>query len=191
MSKTKSQSGLGSIKRDWSVNSVGGPKSSQEIEWLPTPPKPVVKAQPELTGREKRLRDIQNALASRSTPAVAQPFATKRLSDTEYPDASHPTKKPRQLPPGYDDPITQSTNFASSSRTAKAQSTYTAPPQSTKKMAGVFLSQEQQQILKLVQEGTSVFYTGSAGTKSCICTGGRGIDDSVFQEPENPSSCAR
>jgi hypothetical protein len=27
----------------------------------------------------------------------------------------------------------------------------------------VFLSQEQTQILKLVQEGNSVFYTGSAG----------------------------
>jgi len=31
------------------------------------------------------------------------------------------------------------------------------------KVASVFLSQEQNQILKLVQEGNSVFYTGSAG----------------------------
>lgn len=178
MSKSKSQSGLGSIQRDWSMSSLNPPPSSQEIEWLPTPPKQTTASQQasssssssgvELTGREKRLRDIQNALNNRSTPAVAQPFAKpKRGSDTEYPDASDslpPMKKHRQLPPGYrdDDPITQATNFSSGSRTTKNKSTYTAPPPS-KKVAGMFLSSEQKEILKLVEDGQSVFYTGSAG----------------------------
>ncbi|KAJ7763562.1 hypothetical protein DFH07DRAFT_738703 [Mycena maculata] len=178
MSKSKSQSGLGSIQRDWSVNSATAPKSSPEIEWSPTPPKP---QQPvssssstvELTGREKRLRDIQNALNNRSTPVVSQPFAKpKRSSDTEYPDASDsvpPTKKPRQLPPGWgdDDTMTRATTFNSGSRTARTKSTYTAPPPNVK-VSAVFLSGEQTQILKLVQDGKSVFYTGSAGTGKSV-----------------------
>ncbi|KAJ7698978.1 hypothetical protein B0H17DRAFT_926912 [Mycena rosella] len=128
----------------------------------------------ELTGREKRLRDIQNALNNRSTPVVAQPFANpkpKRTSDTEYPDAAPPTKKHRQLPAAYtdDDPMTKATNFSSGSRTAaKTKSTYTAPPPSKKKVAGMFLSEEQKQILKLVQDGHSLFYTGSAGTGKSV-----------------------
>ena len=162
---SKSQSGLGTIKRDWSITSANAPKSSQEIAWDPTPPKPV---QPELSGREKRLRDIQNALGARSTPAVMQP-QQKRPSDSfDASDAVPPAKKKRQLPPGYGDdddydPAARAAHFASSSRSsALAKSTYTAPPPS-KKMASVFLSQEQTQILKLAQEGKSLFYTGSAG----------------------------
>ncbi|KAJ7068856.1 hypothetical protein B0H15DRAFT_141771 [Mycena belliarum] len=166
---SKSQSGLGSVKRDWSANP---PASSQEIEWLPTPPKPVALPQPavsssgvELTGKQKRLRDIQNAINNRTTPTIAHPFAKpKRASDTEYPEASGsvpPTKKPRQLPPGYreDDPMTRSTQFTSSSRAA-------APP--SKKIGKVFLSSEQKQILKLAEEGHSLFYTGSAGTGKSV-----------------------
>ncbi|KAF7370295.1 ATP-dependent DNA helicase PIF1 [Mycena sanguinolenta] len=165
---SKTQSGLGTIKRDWSITSVNAPKSSQEIPWDPTPPKPV---QPELSGKEKRLRDIQNALSARSTPAVAQ---QKRPSDSfDASDAVPPAKKKRQLPPGYGDddgydPAARAAHFASSSRSsALAKSTYTAPPPS-KKMASVFLSQEQNQILKLAQEGKSLFYTGSAGTGKSV-----------------------
>ncbi|KAJ6620614.1 hypothetical protein B0H10DRAFT_1066191 [Mycena sp. CBHHK59/15] len=171
MSKAKSQSGLATLKRDWSVASSNPPKSSQEIDWPPTPPKQPTPSQTELSGKEKRLRDIQNALSNRSTPVISQPFAkplTKRPSDTEFPDTSHEaplTKKPRQLPPGYrdDDPLTRATDFSSGSRVSKVKSTYTPAPPETKKVSPVFLSQEQNQILKLVQDGNSVFYTGSAG----------------------------
>ncbi|KAJ7711439.1 PIF1-like helicase-domain-containing protein [Mycena metata] len=117
--------------------------------------------------------DIQNALEGRSTPAVAapavvQPFAQppKRLSD-EHNASYPPAKKPRQLPPGYRDDAGPSSNFSNSGHGAKVQSTYTAPPPS-KKVSAVFLSQEQTKILKLVQEGNSVFYTGSAGTGKSV-----------------------
>jgi hypothetical protein len=127
-----------------------------------------------LTGREKRLRDIQNALNSRSTPAVAQ---AKRPGETDASYGAPPAKKKRQLPPGYrdnddyvppkyerddDSAVPRSALFSNGSRPVLAKSKYTAPPPS-KKVSAVFLSQEQTQILKLVQDGNSVFYTGSAG----------------------------
>ncbi|KAJ7800557.1 hypothetical protein B0H14DRAFT_2387104 [Mycena olivaceomarginata] len=172
---SKSQSGLGTIKRDWSITSATAPKSSQDIPWDPTPPKPAPPPEKPLTGREKRLRDIQNALDSRPTPIVAQ---QKRPSDS---DASAPlAKKKRQLPPGYGDNndyvppkyerdeayTDRSAPFATGSRPVLAKSTYTAPP--PKKVAPVFLSQEQTHVLKLAQEGKSLFYTGSAGTGKSV-----------------------
>jgi hypothetical protein len=100
----------------------------------------------------------------------------KRPSDS---DASvPPAKKKRQLPPGYGDNndyvppkyerdeayTDRSAPFATGSRPVLAKSTYTAPP--PKKVAPVFLSQEQTHVLKLAQEGKSLFYTGSAGQYS-------------------------
>ncbi|KAF7356304.1 ATP-dependent DNA helicase PIF1 [Mycena venus] len=180
---SKAQSGLGSVKRDWSITSSNPPKSSQELPWDPTPPKqaPPPSSSAALTGREKRLRDIQNALDNRSTPAVTQ---QKRLSDSDASQAAPPAKKKRQLPPGYrnndeyvppkherdddhDPAAWRSGAFSTVSRPALAKSTYTAPPPS-KKPAAVFLSQEQNQILKLAQEGHSLFYTGSAGTGKSV-----------------------
>ncbi|TRM65513.1 PIF1-like helicase-domain-containing protein [Schizophyllum amplum] len=46
--------------------------------------------------------------------------------------------------------------------------TTVAPKTSKKSLAGVFLSGEQTQILKLVEEGNSIFYTGSAGTGKSV-----------------------
>ncbi|KAK7012812.1 PIF1-like helicase-domain-containing protein [Favolaschia claudopus] len=85
-------------------------------------------------------------------------------------------KKKRQLPPGYgdnDDYVLQrdegrSAPFANTSRPALSKSTWTAPPPSKKKMSAVFLSQEQTQILRLAEEGHSLFYTGSAGTGKSV-----------------------
>ncbi|KAJ7842133.1 hypothetical protein B0H14DRAFT_2781690, partial [Mycena olivaceomarginata] len=56
----------------------------------------------------------------------------------------------------------RSAPFATGSCPVLSKSTYTAPI--PKKVALVFLSQEQTHVLKLAQEGRSLFYTGSAGT---------------------------
>ncbi|KAI0640812.1 PIF1-like helicase-domain-containing protein [Trametes meyenii] len=169
-------SGLRSIKRDFSSNSL--PPASQEsvssisdsIPWEPTPPK-------KLSGLEQRLKDIQDALnaqisSSESTLSQSQ----KRPSPSQDPPA-----KRRQFPPTWDKP-------AQSSRPAypsvPSKKTSHAPHQATavetlvvpattrsgapSKPAPVFLSQEQTHILRLVEAGKSLFYTGSAGAGKSV-----------------------
>jgi len=166
MSKTSktSLSGLGRVKRDWSE-----PKSSQQsdvelIEWSPTPPKV-------LTGAEKRLKDIEDAIAGRPVLSERVPsnssaqFTNKRPAPTDLP----PAKKARQLPRGTNTKevtiasLSSSTWSSNSSSSKPASKSASAPRSKPPKVAPVFLSQEQTHILKLVQEGSSVFYTGSAG----------------------------
>ncbi|KAJ7327673.1 PIF1-like helicase-domain-containing protein [Mycena albidolilacea] len=60
----------------------------------------------------------------------------------------------------------RSAPFATGSCPVLSKSTYTAPI--LKKVAPVFLSQEQTHVLKLAQEGRSLFYTGSAGTGKSV-----------------------
>lgn len=175
--KSLVKSGLGTVKRDFSSSSISNPpKSSQEIYWPPTPPPT------KLSGQAQRLKDIQDALASCSTPLTDSKGQNKRPSPTGPADG--PTeKRPRQLPPGWGNDSLSAPTYGSdsslrrpsSSRTTSSSSSFpsttaassTSSLASTKKanakVASVFLSQEQTQILKLVQEGNSVFYTGSAG----------------------------
>ncbi|KIJ65639.1 hypothetical protein HYDPIDRAFT_71538, partial [Hydnomerulius pinastri MD-312] len=87
-----------------------------------------------------------------------------------------PTKK-RQLPSHWEEDVyTSSSNFTTSTSSSSKPavktksitvSASTATSSSTK-LAGVFLSQEQTQILRLVDEGKSLFYTGSAGTGKSV-----------------------
>ncbi|KAF5383613.1 hypothetical protein D9615_003724 [Tricholomella constricta] len=181
MSKT-AQSGLRTIKRDFSASSMS---QSSDIEWLPTPPKPE-SGPPKLTGAQKRLKDIQDALLGKAPPAprgvalIDSKAINKRTSPVSH-DAPVP-KKPRQLPPSWrdNDPLTAPSFPASSFRStsmltstvtrsvAPASSSGSAAPARKSKVAAVFLSQEQTQILKLVSEGQSVFYTGSAGTGKSV-----------------------
>lgn len=161
---------------------------SSEIEWLPTPPV----ARSKLTGVQQRLKDIQEALAQKppiqkGEALVDSKGLNKRTSPV--PNDAPAAKKPRQLPPSWknDDPLSAPSNFTSSSarssRTATSERSVPAPATIStasssgsssallgkpKKVAAVFLSQEQTQILKLVSEGDSVFYTGSAGTHTFI-----------------------
>ncbi|KIL69309.1 hypothetical protein M378DRAFT_70044 [Amanita muscaria Koide BX008] len=92
-----------------------------------------------------------------------------------------PTKKPRQLPRGYtDDDINDiksaqkstSRYFPPGNNTRSAnqpQSTMVQATDSKGKLASVFLSQEQSQIKSLaVNDGKSLFYTGSAGTGKSV-----------------------
>ena len=182
MSKS-SKSGLGTFKRDWSDSSSSQePKSSQSIYWPATPPNAVQPPTRKLTGAEQRLKDIQDALAGYAStgpprsvvmpPLVESQTQNKRASPSENLATAPPVKKVRQLPPGWqmDDPLSKpSLSFPPVAADNKKSSyEYSAPSSSgmssgKQKIAPVFLSQEQTQILKLVQDGNSVFYTGSAG----------------------------
>ncbi|KAF7308275.1 ATP-dependent DNA helicase PIF1 [Mycena chlorophos] len=174
---SRAKSGLGSVKRDFSDAPMSS-QGSEALPWDPTPPKypssqPTLSvstattdaSNPKETPRERRLREIQNALSNRTTPALAQP--TKRPSDPDLAEATQPTKKARKLPPGYlsDDEYDAPKRTSSS---ARAKVVHTAPPPPKRKGGKIQLSEEQQQILALVEQGQSVFYTGSAGTGKSV-----------------------
>lgn len=157
-----SQSGLRSIKRDWSDK----PPSSQDIHWDPTPPKD--------DARSRRLKEIEEALrsapasSSSSKPLSTQPTNNKRPSTTSIDEV--PSKKLRQLPVswGQDDLLSSSTTWSRDKpskalTSAKKESSRPTGRDKPPKRAAMSLSQEQTQILRLVEKGTSVFYTGSAG----------------------------
>jgi hypothetical protein len=177
------QSGLGSVKRDWSIQSDSQePRSSQPIYWPPTPP---VQPTRKLTGSEQRRKDIQDALAgypvprsrlAATPPLVESQAQNKRASPSENSVTAPPVKRARQLPPDWHSndnlskpSLTRPPVGANNKKTIyenhNQKPTYENSPSSSsvKKIAPVFLSQEQTQILKLVQDGNSVFYTGSAG----------------------------
>jgi hypothetical protein len=178
MSKPTAQSGLRSVKRDWSISSANQElRSSQSIYWPATPPtNPVQPVARKLTGAEQRLKDIQDALAgyssalpsrSATTPLVESQAQNKRASPSENSVTAPPTKRARQLPPDWhkNDTLSKPSLSRQSVGTNSKKTTHeTSTPSSVKKIAPVFLSQEQTQILKLAQDGNSFFYTGSAGT---------------------------
>jgi len=177
MSRPKAQSGLSSVRRDFSSAEISQPPaSSQNIPWSPSPP--VVSSAPlkKLSGSEARLKAIQEALAG--YPASAQPPLVKSVTQNKRPSptgssatvtGNPPTKRARQLPPDWpsNDSLSKpslsakpsSSNNKDIGKPASSSSSLSTKP----KVASVFLSQEQQMILKLVQAGESVFYTGSAG----------------------------
>jgi hypothetical protein len=183
MSKTV-QSGLRTVKRDFSVSSAP-PSSSQEIIWPPTP----ISQPPQLTGIEQRLKAIQDALAEmpappqRSNALVESKALNKRPSSDA--DAAPAFKKPRQLPSSWreKDPLSApslSSRSSSNSQSAIKRKTslrvrlrrlrcQKCPLYQIRnhKVPAVFLSQEQTQILRLVKDGESIFYTGSAGQSIC------------------------
>ncbi|KAI0358092.1 hypothetical protein OH77DRAFT_1240998 [Trametes cingulata] len=180
-------SGLRSVKRDFSSSSI--PSASQgsvssdadTIPWDPTPPK-------KLSGLEQRLKDIQDALnaqisSSESTLSQSQSQSLKRASTSQ-----NPAPKRRQLPPSWDTNNAKPT-ASQSSRSAYPSASSTrafgtarqvnAKPQTlvipaaassgaASKVAPVFLSQEQTHILRLVEAGQSLFYTGSAGAGKSV-----------------------
>ncbi|KAF8227484.1 hypothetical protein L208DRAFT_1296450 [Tricholoma matsutake] len=180
MSKT-AQSGLRTLKRDFSEGSA----SSQEIYWPPTP-------QQQPPKHPDRLKAIQDALAeisappSRPTALVDSRTVNKRPSPET--DAVIATKKPRQLPPGWrENDSLSAPSLSSRSRSSSSwnntdskrtvnPSLPSVPPLSSSstlpaakpKISPVFLSQEQTQILQLVKDGHSIFYTGSAGTGKSV-----------------------
>lgn len=180
MSRPKPQSGLNTVRRDFSSTEVSQPpKSSQSIYWSPSPPVAPPAPLKKLSGSEARLKAIQEALAGyppSAPPLVQSVTQNKRPSPTPNSATGNPpTKRARQLPPDWpgNDSLSKpslSTKPSSSSNKDIRKSTFNTPTSSSSsslstkpKVASVFLSQEQKKILKLVESGESVFYTGSAG----------------------------
>lgn len=99
------------------------------------------------SGRAARLRAIEAAFQDlQEEPLV------KRPSPTE--DIPGPAKRRK--------------SGAESNEEDSGSSKLARPPPVSKTPAKIFLSTEQRHILKLVQQGKSVFYTGSAGTGKSV-----------------------
>ncbi|KAF9269174.1 hypothetical protein L218DRAFT_424224 [Marasmius fiardii PR-910] len=182
MSGTKgsqSRSGLRTVKRDFSENTSdkGTREDPVTIEWSPSPP-PV---KPQVVSN--RMRAIQEALASCSSAKVAQPLEESKKANKKRPSDSTTlfddevrgpaSKKKRELPETWKEGNASSAHAGSSGKTANRAkvielSNSTTIGRKSKKIPGVFLSQEQSQILNLVKQGMSVFYTGSAGTGKSV-----------------------
>lgn len=191
---SKSQSGLGKLKRDWSNASMSAASSSQLIEWEPTPPKkPAPPADEKMEKANKRLLAIRQALASMEPDKPTQTSVPRPLERSTAVNSSRVTgkrpsldstdtatvKKRRELPPSWRDDALSDSSFPrtvssstiksvqesrnGSASTISASSSNSSTSTKVNKVAKMFLSQEQTHILKLVQEGNSVFYTGSAG----------------------------
>lgn len=169
-------SGLGTIRRDFSQNSANPSSRGSTrdepiaIDWPPSPPRE------KLTGMQLRMKAIEEAMGYATASKPSQPLAQSRAFNKRPSDPAllfddgdaPPQKKKRELPSSWkEDSSSKTFTSRSSSSSVKAQirdiphAGGTSKP--TKRLAGVFLSQEQSEILRLVEDGLSVFYTGSAG----------------------------
>jgi ATP-dependent DNA helicase PIF1 len=153
MSNHSIQSGLKAVKRDWSE--LNGDELLID-GWTPT-------QKPPLTATQQRLLNIKNALAGKAASSESPYFKKPPSQPSNDPDAPA-AKKARQLPSSWTKENTQS---AATTSTAQYITSKPKPP-TGKAVAKVFLSSEQAEILKLVDEGHSLFYTGSAGTGKSV-----------------------
>lgn len=163
MSKT-SLSGLSTFKRDFSSTVCSS--SSQPIDngndWPPSPPQVV------MTDSEKRMKAIQDALNGNPVAMLARPLEAPPQNANKRPNPSQfePPAKKRQVPSSWSHPVAPPSKQAIAKAATKTKTAGVPPTTFSKeisKPAKIFLSQEQSQILKLVNDGNNVFYTGSAG----------------------------
>jgi hypothetical protein len=164
------QSGLKTLSRDWS-DAGGVTSSSQPIPWEPSPPQ-VSAPKKELSGLEKRLKDIQDALAGDDDddftpkPLKTSTNALNRPPKRPLPEYNPGPSKKRVLPQTWAEPVIEISRKVTMTTGTGSQATrvvMTGPPPPPKRVAPVFLSHEQTKILNLVAEGHNIFYTGSAG----------------------------
>jgi hypothetical protein len=113
--------------------------------------------------------------SSSSRPSTASTsYGVKRSFDSSLPSGA-PQAKKRQLPDSWNNTQASSSSLSSvrsgsSASANKNSSVVKISPATTSggKTASVFLSKEQTAILKLVEGGECIFYTGSAGTHLSI-----------------------
>ena len=133
------QYGLGVVKRNWSI-----PSATQEPRCSPSPI-PLNPVQP----------------------------AARKLTGSEHQACTSSEKAPpgRKLPHWQSKDFLLKSNLTRQSRKTTKTKTIRKTPifmSSVREIAPVSLSQEQIQILKLVEDGNSIFYTGSAGMRSAL-----------------------
>ena len=180
MSQSSKQpmSGLRSVKRDFSSNAISSSDSDTNAKSEDTK---------KLSAQDRRFKMIQEALAGHTPSdnilrAPGNSFS-ESVSKNKRPNPSQEEleTKRRRLPSSWkpaagSSSVTQAASSSgsqksfssvpSSSRANIASSSVVTPSSSSSssnKVAAVFLSQEQTHILKLVESGQSLFYTGSAG----------------------------
>lgn len=175
-------SGLRNIKRDWSGSQSPSTtcQASQPIEWPPSPERPSRPETVKAGGYDGRVARIQavlesNRQSSQKALAASSLVPQKRMSESES-YAPGPVAKKRVLPSNWDchdntkqeprptytpGPVATTSSFGSAS--IAPQSFITLAHEASTEVARIFLSNEQQQILKLVEAGHNVFFTGSAG----------------------------
>ncbi|KAI6023920.1 PIF1-like helicase-domain-containing protein [Pisolithus microcarpus] len=175
MSQQKlSQSGLRTVTRDFSSKTNG---KDEPISW----PK-------ENGSRDQRLRDIQAGIDQRklAEPLKISGDGTPAHTANSIKRSLHvaleelPAKKKRQLPPSFQNCApTKSPYFThasvasepkphSQAQTDSAAFSASVASNTASSKSKIVLSQEQTQILQLVEEGKSLFYTGSAGTGKSV-----------------------
>lgn len=159
-----SQSGLRALTRDWSSSSA----DTDEYSWPATSqaqPQPQSTPAPPLTAKELRLKAIQAALSQPQTSEPLFKSSSKKRSSDGADGLDPPPAKKRLMPwnsislDGKEDEPTTS---------GKSSATSSSAPASKRDVGKVFLSNEQKHILKLVQHGSNIFYTGSAGTGKSV-----------------------
>lgn len=168
------RSGLGTVKRDWSSNKpqcieLDDPDSDAISGWSPSPPSTA-------QSLKSRLDDIQASLSGSITSSEkllsSSQSSKKRGAENTDHLPQRPAKK-RILPASFSSgpltktkPLSRSTSLSSKSLSKVA---YPRPHSSSSKTSGrISLCQEQNYVLKLAQEGKSLFYTGSAGTGKSV-----------------------
>lgn len=177
-------SGLRNVKRDWSdpqLTQSASSQASQPIEWPTSPGRPSRPKPSKPAGYDDRVARIQAVLESnrQSSQKLLSSSSSVPQKREAQPDAdtSGPVAKKRVLPAnwGRQDNVKQappqvhtpgSTATTSSFGSASIAPRIAPPPEDEAELpavARIFLSTEQQQILKLVEAGNNVFFTGSAG----------------------------
>lgn len=184
------RSGLGTIRRDWSANKsqiidVDDPDSDVLSGWSPSPPSTAT-----TQSSKSRLDSLQASLSnsiSSSEKLLSSSQSSRKRAAEPFNSQSQPSAKKRVLPASFSNgplltakPLSRASSLSSRSfgvpvntKQSASSSIARVPSHSTlrpfsKTPGSISLSQEQNHVLKLAQEGKSLFYTGSAGTGKSV-----------------------
>lgn len=169
------RSGLGTVKRDWSSNKsqsieLDEPDSDVISGWSPSPPNTTT-AQSLKTRLDGIQVSLTNSITSSERLLSSSQNSKKRAAEPSN-FLSQPLKK-RNLPSSFSNGPQQSAKALSRSASLNSRSMGTIGSSKkhtpfSKSSGSISLSQEQNYVLKLAQEGKSLFYTGSAGTGKSV-----------------------